>query len=106
MIKNYSSEEIINSLDGASRAEPSPFLFTRIQSRLNVEKNSIYTLFSRLLTHPTFAVGLAVLFILINGLILVGKINDKNELQESSQPLAVEYIQPVINPYETNDTPE
>jgi hypothetical protein len=34
METRITSEEIINSLDGIQRAEPSPFLYTRIHARL------------------------------------------------------------------------
>lgn len=106
MLKRYTTDDIINSLDGASKAEPSQFLFTRIQSRLNVEKKSPYYTFINFISRPAFAVAISMLFILINGFILVSKLMDKNTTNELSQPLAVEYIQHVVNPYETNENPE
>ncbi|MFN5421977.1 MAG: hypothetical protein ACK5AO_01810 [bacterium] len=106
MKKKYSTEEILNSLDGASKAEPSPFLYTRIQSRLNDENKSPDSIVLRFLTRPSVALAIAMMFVLINGFILAGKIKGKGNTEESNQPLAVEYVQHVVNPYETNETPE
>lgn len=106
MMKRYNTDDIINSLDGASKAEPSQFLFTRIQSRLNEEKKSPYYVFVNFISRPAFAVAISLIFILINGFILASKIKDKDTRNEVSQPLAVEYIQHVVNPYEINENPE
>jgi len=37
-------DDIINSMRGANRAEPNPFLFTRIQSKLENEVSSSFRL--------------------------------------------------------------
>jgi len=39
MKMKFTSEEVINSLEGIQRAEGSPFLFTRIQARMKKEEN-------------------------------------------------------------------
>lgn len=105
-MKRYNTDEIINSLNGASKAEPSEFLFTRIQSRLNEERKSPYYAFINFISRPAFAVAISLIFILINGYMLASKIKDKDTMNEVSQPLAVEYVQHVVNPYETNENPE
>lgn len=38
MKMKFTSEEVINSLEGIQRAEGSPFLFTRIQARMKERK--------------------------------------------------------------------
>lgn len=106
MLKPYTTHDIINSLDGASKAEPSQFLYTRIQSRLYEEKRSPYYAFFNFISRPAFAVAISLIFILINGYMLASKIKEKDTTYELSQPLAVEYIQHIINPYETNESPE
>ncbi len=106
MKKQYDKEEIINSLDGIKKAEPSPFLYTRIQSRLNEERSSSFFVIVRLLTRPVLAVTLALIFILVNGYILASRIIQRSPMDHVSQPLAAEYVQHVINPYEINENPE
>lgn len=106
MLKRYTTDDIINSLDGASKAEPTDFLFTRIQSRLYEEKKSPFYSFINFISRPAFAVAISLIFILINGYMLASKMKEKDTTNELSQPLAVEYIQHVVNPYETNESPE
>jgi hypothetical protein len=105
MEMKFTSEEVINSLEGIQKAEGSPFLFTRIQARMKKEENRPEMVFFRLITRPAFALAIAVFFIGINGYLITNSVNKKNAMDDLGQPLAAEYVQHDINPYETNELP-
>jgi hypothetical protein len=105
MKQTFTSEEVINSLEGIQRAEGSPFLFTRIQARMKKEENRPEMVFFRFITRPAFALTIALFFIAINGYLITNSVNKKNTMDDLGQPLAAEYVQHDLNPYETNEQP-
>jgi hypothetical protein len=105
MKMKFTSEEVINSLEGIQRAEGSPFLFTRIQARMKKEENRPEMVFFRFITRPAFALAIALFFIAINGYLVSNSFNKQNAMDDLGQPLAAEYVQHDINPYETNELP-
>ena len=105
MKKKFTSEEIINSLEGIQKAEGSPFLFTRIQARMKKEENRPEMVFFRFITRPAFALAIALFFIAINGYLVTSSVNKNNAMDDLGQPLAAEYMQHDLNPYETNELP-
>jgi hypothetical protein len=105
MKMKFTSEEVINSLEGIQKAEGSPFLFTRIQARMKKEENRPEIVFFRFITRPAFALAIAVFFIAINGYLITNSVNKKNAMDDLGQPLAAEYVQHDLNPYETNELP-
>jgi hypothetical protein len=105
MKKKFTSEEVINSLEGIQRAEGSPFLFTRIQARMKKEENRPEMVFFRFITRPAFALAIALFFIAINGYLVTSSVNKNNAMDDLGQPLAAEYMQHDLNPYETNELP-
>ena len=105
MDKKFTSEEVINSLEGIQRAEGNPYLFTRIQARMKREENRPEMVFFRLITRPAFALTIAIFFIGINGYLISNNMKTKNSADDLGQPLAVEYVQHDLNPYETNELP-
>ncbi len=105
MKMKVTSEEVINSLEGIQRAEGSPFLFTRIQARMKKEENRPEMVFFRFITRPAFALAIALFFIAINGYLVSNSFNKQNAMDDLGQPLAAEYVQHDINPYETNELP-
>ncbi len=105
MKMKFTSEEVINSREGIQRAEGSPFLFTRIQARMKKEENRPEMVFFRFITRPAFALAIALFFIAINGYLVSNSFNKQNAMDDLGQPLAAEYVQHDINPYETNELP-
>ncbi len=105
MKMKFTSEEVINSLEGIQRAEGSPFLFTRIQARMKKEENRPEMVFFRFITRPAFALAIALFFIAINGYLVSNSFNKQNAMDDLGQPLAAQYVQHDINPYETNELP-
>lgn len=105
MKMKFTSEEVINSLEGIQRAEGSPFLFTRIEARMKKEENRPEMVFFRFITRPAFAVAIALFFITINGYLVTNSVNKNNAMDDLGQPLAAEYVQHDLNPYESNELP-
>jgi len=105
MNQKFTTEEVINSLEGIQRAEGNPFLFTRIQARMKKEESRPEMVFFRLITRPALALTIAVFFIGINAYLVSNNMNAKYSTDEMGQPLAVEYVQHEVNPYETNELP-
>lgn len=105
MYKKFTSEEVIDSLEGIQRAEGNPYLFTRIQTRMKKEENRPEMVFFKLITRPAFALTIAVFFIGINAYLISNNMDTKKSADELGQPLAVEYVQHDVNPYEINELP-
>lgn len=105
MKPNFTSEDVINSLEGIQKAEPLPFLYTRVQARLMQEQNRPEIAIFRFVTRPLFAVCFAIIFILVNGYLVNLKMKDTHLSEEVSQPIAAEYVQYTVNPYEITEMP-
>ena len=80
-------EATINSVDGAERATPAPFLLTRINARMlaaKEESNSIWERASSFLSRPGFALATLAFIIVLNILLYSfkdGSGNFNNALQ-------------------------
>ena len=67
-------EEVLNSLDGIRRAEPQPWLFSRIQARLGrevAEEKTVWGALGSFLSKPVVAIGGLCMIILLNGVLLL-----------------------------------
>lgn len=105
MKAKFTIEEIIDSLDGLERAEPSPFFYTRVQARLVEKQSSPYTTAFRLITRPAFVMAVVMLIIVVNGYIMYNR-SELQQQDEIGQTIAAEYgRQSTINPYELNEAP-
>ena len=64
--------ETLESLDGIQRAEPMPFLFTRVIARMNRNRNrdSGWEKLASLISKPAIAFASMLLFIAINAIVL------------------------------------
>lgn len=105
MDKKFTSEEVINSLEGIQRVEGNPYLFTRIQARMKREESRPEMVFFRFITRPALALTIAIFFIAINAYLISNNFSSKQSIDEVGQPLAAEYVQHDLNPYETNELP-
>jgi hypothetical protein len=104
MNRKFNTEEILNSLDGIDRAEPRPFLFTRIQARMMQEERLPELAVLRFITRPAFVVSLCLVFISINSYVAINR-EEYGNTDEISQPIAAEYVQPDALPYDSNENP-
>lgn len=100
MSMKFTTEEIIESLDGVQRAEPKPFLYTRISARIAKEESSGFSLILKVISAPAFSLGIAVLIVLINGYFMMKSTDSTIDTSDLSQGIAAEYNQHSLNPYE------
>jgi hypothetical protein len=59
-------EQTLQCLDGVKRAEANPFLFTRIQARMN-KKAGVWERTFSFISKPAIAVAIVVLVMAVNG---------------------------------------
>ncbi len=65
-------EQTMQCLDGAKRAEANPFLFTRIQARMNKNSHRWEERTFSFISRPMIAVAIIILVMAVNGWALVG----------------------------------
>lgn len=106
MKKHYTAEEIIDSLDQIQKASPSPYLYAKIQARMQQESNSPEAYFFRFVTKPAFALAVAIIFILMHGYLLLNMKNNAPDSEDMGGLIASEYVQHTLNPYEINEVPQ
>jgi len=58
--------ETIDSMDGAERAEPAPYLLTRINAKMGMQQPSAWERVGAFLSRPGVAFGLAIFLVIIN----------------------------------------
>ena len=68
---NKMIEDALNSVDDVKRAEPKPFLLTRIQARMNKGKESTWEKAGWLISRPAVAFTGLCLIILINVIVIM-----------------------------------
>jgi hypothetical protein len=100
MSTTFTPEEIIESLDGVQRAEPKPFLYTRISARIAKEESTGFSLILKVISAPAFSLGIAVLIVLINGYFMMKSTDSTIDTSDLSQGIAAEYNQHSLDPYE------
>lgn len=78
------AEAALQSLDGAGRAEPRPFLLTRIHARLNSDKETGWDRLLSFAARPAFVVTLLFVVLLVNGVAVALRSfnNDNNPVTE------------------------
>ena len=84
-------DETINSMDGAERAEPAPYLLTRINARMGMQALSTWEKVGAFLSRPGVAFSLVIFLIIVNIMIYgYGENFDRSSLQ-GTQVSADEY---------------
>jgi hypothetical protein len=79
-------EDTINSMDGAQRAEPAPYLLTRINARLQRPAYSTWERISMILSRPGVAIAGATFLIIVNlAIFLTGNSSQDVKVPQSSQ---------------------
>ena len=79
-------EETISSFDGVKRAEPKPFLLTRILARKRGEDavQNIWTRAGSFLSKPAVAFAGLVLIVFVNAAIIMSNSDDNSSVQNST----------------------
>ncbi len=82
-------QETIDSLDGAAKASPAPFLLTRIRAKManSQQRSSAWERAGLLLTRPAVAFGVLATVILMNVYIVTSTVsNDNNGFTTQTMP--------------------
>lgn len=105
--KNFSEQEIeriLNSLDDLQKATPQPFLYTRLVARMQKVDDNAWSRALQFVSKPAFALGMALLFLMINGYILLNQFTKASEpAEETTQALALEYASLTSPFYDNNE---
>jgi hypothetical protein len=100
-------EKTLESLDGMQRGAANPYLFTRIQARLDKEEKSFWSRALTFISRPSVAVPAIVLTILINTAIFFEFKSEKVQTpQDEEQVFAGEYNLSDNTIYESTIEPE
>src|SRR3954462_13556809 len=86
---NQRMEEILQSLDGMSKAAPQPWFYTRVKARLQGEEKTGWTAIGSFLARPAVAISGLCLILIINAVLLLeedgGSAVATNTAQQESQ---------------------
>ena len=100
-------EKTLESLDGIQRTEANPYLFTRIEARLEKGEKSFWSRALTFISRPSVAVPAIVLTILINTAIFFEFKSEKVQTrQDEEQVFASEYNLSDNTIYESTIEPE
>jgi hypothetical protein len=100
-------EEALNCVDNAERAEPRPFLLTRIHARMNRTTESVWEKAGRFITRPAVAfTGLCMIVLLNVMVVMYNKIPDStNVADQTAQTQADEFSYTAVTIYDNYNTP-
>lgn len=93
-------EQTLNSLNGLSRAEASPFFYTRLTARMESAPLSVWTRALAFLSQPAVSLSLLFFFLVLNGYLVFSSLQE-NEEAGSTQ----EYVAQQISYFDTPNNP-
>lgn len=103
MQENYNKkiEDALHSIDGIEKATPAPFFFTRLEARMQREKN-IWEKITSFIAQPAIAFSCVCLLIMINSFVIFSSSDEKNSVIQQTNELATvdEYSQVGTTLYE------
>jgi hypothetical protein len=96
--------ETIDSFDGLQKAEPKPFMFTRIMARMNRKDETILEKIVSLVSRPVVAFATVILFLAINAFVLfsISGSATPEEVQEPALVADSDYGLSVSSMYDIN----
>ncbi|MBK7432859.1 MAG: hypothetical protein IPI66_02500 [Chitinophagaceae bacterium] len=100
-------EAALNSLDGMHKAEPAPFLMTRIQARMNRASESGWERTIRLVTHPAYVIIGLCLIVGVNALVVLNNDSATPESAYAAEQTTVnpdEMVSKVATLYDIENT--
>ncbi len=94
-------DEAMHSLDNIKKASPRPFLFTRLEARMQKEKN-IWEKLASYAARPVIALACICIIIMMNAVVIFSTNNSKNSLVQQNTELAAadEYSQVTTTLYD------
>jgi hypothetical protein len=98
---NKKIDEIMDSMDGMKRAAPRPFLFTRLEARMQNERN-VWNKFSSFVARPVVAFACICFVVILNAMVIFLSNTSGNSLAQQGSELATvdEYSQISYNLYD------
>ncbi|RPE08976.1 hypothetical protein EGT74_18355 [Chitinophaga lutea] len=103
----HETEQTMRSLDGAERAEPAPYFYTRLMARMQQARPAdAWDRLIALITRPSVAITALILVLGANGFMFVSQLNNSTELVETTrqQTFADEYQLGINTFYEYEKT--
>lgn len=97
-------EETLDSLDGLTRAKANPFLFTRVEARLNQSGKTGWEQLTGYIARPAVALAMLCMVILSNAVVMYWQ-SAREETPDQQLALTEEYNMTVTAFYE-EETPE
>jgi len=96
------TDAALNSLDGAGRAIPKPYLFTRLNARMQNEKDNTWDIALKFISRPAVALAGLCLIIAVNTFVLTSNIEKQTTVTEEQYASIDEYSSPatVLNDIE------
>jgi len=96
-------DKTLDSLDGIQRASANPFLFTRIQARLQKEETNFWSQAFAFISRPMVAFAGVAIAIIINAVVLLESRSESvKNTQDDEQVFASEYNLSTNTIYETS----
>ncbi|MCH5715664.1 hypothetical protein [Niabella hibiscisoli] len=89
---NLEIDEILNSLDGISRAEARPYMHTRIMARIQ-EENSFWTKTVGFLTRPAVAIACVLVVLMANAYTVLNSEYPKQEVSTITSSVVSDGLQ-------------
>ncbi|HEV2832772.1 MAG TPA: hypothetical protein VGW31_12400 [Hanamia sp.] len=99
-------EDTLHSIDGIEKASPNPFFFTRLEARMNREKNT-WEKIASFVARPVVALACICLVIMINAVVVFSSSDAKDATASSTNneiATVDEYSQVSVNFYEYENT--
>ena len=98
-------EDTLHSIDGIEKASPSPFFFTRLEARMNREKNT-WEKIASFVARPVVALASICLVIMINAAVVFSSSDakDATAFQNNEITTVDEYSQVSVIFYEYENT--
>ncbi len=101
---NRQVEEALNSVDDIGRAAAKPYLFTRIQARMNKGKESVWEKAGWFIGRPAVAFTGLCMVLLFNAMVVVhNKTADANTAEQTVQTQTDEFSYAVATIYDTEN---
>jgi hypothetical protein len=102
---NKKVDDAMQSMDSIKRASPRPFLFTRLEARMQNERNT-WSKLSSFVARPVVAFACICFVLIINAMVILLSDTSGNSLTQQGSELATadEYNQVSYNLYDFENT--
>jgi len=100
-------EEALSSVDDAQRAEPKPFLLTRINARMNKGTESVWEKAGWFISRPAVAFTGLCMIVLLNVMVVIfnNTPDSATVAEQTTQTQADEFSYTAVTIYDIDNTP-